>query len=122
MDLEREVLDHEARRCDAMVAADLSTLDRLLSDGLSWTHASAHLDDKAGFLAKLADGSLRYLEIRRSDERVRLHDAAAVVTGVADMRAAINGQERQLRNRYTNVWTKSGNGWQMIAWQSTAAP
>lgn len=122
MDPEREVLDHEASRCDAMVAADLGALDRLLSDGLSWTHASAHLDDKAGFLAKVGNGSLRYLEITRSDERVRLHDAAAVVTGVADIRAAINGQERQLRNRYTNVWARSGSGWQMIAWQSTGAP
>ena len=45
-----------------------------------------------------------------------------MVTGVAHMRVSINGEERQLRNRYTNIWTKSEKGWRMIAWQSTAVP
>ncbi len=67
-------------------------------------------------------GHTRYLEIRRSEERVHLHRDVAVVTGVADMRASIDGTERQLRNRYTNVWAKSDEGWRMIAWQSTAVP
>ncbi len=122
MDKTNEVLGFEARRCEAMIAADFGALDRLLSDQLTWTHASAHRDDKASFLATLQAGRLRYLEIRRSEEQVRLHGKVAVVTGVADMRANINGEERQLRNRYTNVWATSDEGWQMIAWQSTAVP
>jgi len=122
MDETNEVLGFEARRCEAMIAADFGALDRLLSDQLTWTHASAHRDDKASFLTTLQAGRLRYLEIRRSEEQVRLHGKVAVVTGVADMRANINGEERQLRNRYTNVWAKSDEGWQMIAWQSTTVP
>ncbi len=120
MDEMDEVLGFEARRCEAMVAADFGALDRLLSDALTWTHASARQDDKASFLAGLRGGHTRYLEIRRSEERVHLHGDVAVVTGVADMRASIDGTERQLRNRYTNVWAKSDEGWRMIAWQSTA--
>ena len=122
MDATSELLELEARRCDAMVAADIGALDRLLSDDLTWTHASAHQDTKASFLVRLQAGGTRYLEIKRSDEQVRLHGGVAVVTGVAHMRASINGEERQLRNRYTNVWTKSDEGWRMIAWQSTAVP
>ena len=72
--------------------------------------------------AGLRGGHTRYLEIRRSEERVHLHGDVAVITGVADMRASIDGTERQLRNRYTNVWAKSDEGWRMIAWQSTAVP
>ena len=117
-----ELLELEARRCDAMVAADVGALDQLLSDDLSWTHSSARQDTKASFLTGLQAGGTRYLEIRRTDEQVRLHGDTAVVTGVAHMRASINGEERQLRNRYTNVWTKSEKGWRMIAWQSTAVP
>ena len=122
MDGTSELLGFEARRCIAMMAADIGALDRLLSDDLTWTHSSARQDTKASFLAGLQAGGTRYLEIRRTDEQVRLHGEVAVVTGVAHMRASINGEERQLRNRYTNVWTKSGDGWQMIAWQSTAVP
>ena len=122
MDETSELLELEARRCDAMVAADVGELDRLLSEDLSWTHSSARQDTKASFLAGLQAGGTRYLEIRRSDEQVRLHGEVAVVTGVAHMRASINGEERHLRNRYTNVWTRSDQGWRMIAWQSTAVP
>jgi len=122
MDETNEVLGFEARRCAAMVAADFGALDRLLSDALTWTHASARQDDKASFLAGLHGGHTRYLEIRRSEERVHLHGDVAVVTAVADMRASIDGTERQLQNRYTNVWAKSDEGWRMIAWQSTAVP
>jgi len=122
MDETTDVLGFEARRCEAMITADFGALDQLLSDALTWTHASARQDDKASFLAGLRGGHTRYLEIRRSEERVHLHGEAAVVTGVADMRASIDGTERQLRNRYTNMWAKSDEGWQMVAWQSTAIP
>lgn len=122
MDETSELLGLEARRCDAMVAADVGALDRLLSDDLTWTHSSARQDTKASFLAGLQAGGTRYLEIKRLDEQVRVHGDVAVVTGVAHMRASINGEERQLRNRYTNVWTRSDEGWRMVAWQSTAVP
>ncbi len=122
MDEASELLGLEARRCDAMVAADVGALDQLLSNDLTWTHSSARQDTKASFLAGLQAGGTRYLEIKRSDEQVRLHGDAAVVTGIAHMRASINGEERQLRNRYTNVWTRSDEGWRMVAWQSTAVP
>ena len=122
MDTTDELLGLEARRCDAMVAADIAALDRLLSNRLTWTHASAHRDDKASFLAALQAGRTRYLDIRRSEERVDLHGEMAVLTGLADMLASIGGEVVLLRNRYTNVWAKSEGGWQMVAWQSTACP
>jgi len=88
---EPQALGFEARHCEAMVAADSGALDRLLSDALTWSHASARQVDKAIFLAELRGGHTRYLEIRRSEERVHLHGDVAVVIGVADMRASVDG-------------------------------
>ena len=122
MDRSSELLALETRRCDAMVTADINALETLLADTLTWTHSSARQDTKASFLAGLSAGGTRYLEITRSDERVRVHGDVAVITGVVDMRASIKGEEKQLRNRYTNVWAKTGERWQMVAWQSTAVP
>ena len=122
MDQSTELLRLEARRCDAMIAADVDALDTLLSDRLTWTHASARQDTKASFLAGLRAGGTRYLEMKRSDEQVRVHGEVAVVTGLVEMRASIKGEERELRNRYTNVWVKVDSSWRMVAWQSTAVP
>ena len=122
MDQSTELLELEDRRWQALREADFNMLDKLLSDQLTWTHASARHDSKSSFMAMLRTGATRYLDISRSEECVRMHGDVAVLTGVAEMRASINGEERQLCNRYTNVWVKTGQSWQMLAWQSTAMP
>jgi ketosteroid isomerase-like protein len=122
MDETTELLGLEARRCDAMIAADIDSLETLLSDRLTWTHSSARQDTKASFLAGLRAGGTRYLAMKRLDERVRVHGDVAVVTGLVEMRASIKGEVKELRNCYTNVWEKADGRWRMVAWQSTAAP
>jgi ketosteroid isomerase-like protein len=122
MDDSAELLRLEARRCDAMVAADIDELASLLAESLIWTHASARQDTGASFLAGIRAGTTRYLEMKRSDERVRVHGDVAVVTGLVHMRANIKGEEKQLSNGYTNVWVKANGSWRMVAWQSTAVP
>lgn len=117
-----ELLSLEDRRCAAMIQADLDALGVLLSDDLLWTHSSAHQDTKSSFLDGLRSGATRYLDIRRSEEKILIRGDIAVTSGVADMRAVVKGEEKVLRNRYTNVWAFEGGQWRMLAWQSTAAP
>jgi len=119
MDESTELLRLEKLRCDAMIAADVDALGALFSDRLTWTHSSARQDTKASFLAGLRAGGTRYLAMKRSDEQVR--GDIAVVTGLVEMRASIKGEEKELRNRYTNVWARVDGRWRMTAWQSTAA-
>jgi hypothetical protein len=49
---------------------------------------------------------------------VRLYGETAVVTGRAEIKAVLGGQEAVLPLRFTEVWVKSG-GWKLTAWQST---
>ena len=93
-----------------------------MDDDLVWTHSSARTDTKASFLDALRTGGARYLEIKRSDEIIRVHGNLAVITAIADMQVVLQGEKRQLRNRYTNVWVKRDGSWKMLAWQSTAVP
>jgi uncharacterized protein (TIGR02246 family) len=121
-DIETEWSSLEDRRCAALIQGDVARLAELLSDDLLWTHSSARQDTKSSFLAALGEGSTRYLEIERSEEKIRVRGDVAVVTGVADMRAIVKDEEKVLRNRYLNVWTREDGRWRMLAWQSTAAP
>ena len=121
-DIETELSSLEDRRCAALIQGDVARLADLLSDDLLWTHSSARQDTKSSFLAALGEGSTRYLEIQRSEEKIRVRGDVAVFTGVADMRAIVKAEEKVLRNRYLNVWTREDGRWRMLAWQSTAAP
>jgi ketosteroid isomerase-like protein len=119
---ETELSSLEDRRCAALIQGDIAGIAELLSDDLLWTHSSSRQDTKASFLVALTEGATRYLEIARSDENIRVRGDVAVITGVADMRAVVNGEEKVLRNRYLNVWTREGGRWRMSAWQSTSVP
>jgi Domain of unknown function (DUF4440) len=116
-----DIHELEESRWTAMIGADIGRLDTLLSDRLSWTHASGHCEGKAAFLERIALGRVIYLSIERSDER-RVHcNGAVVITGMAEMRVVVDGRECELRNRYTNVWVDEDGSWRMAAWQSTPA-
>lgn len=122
MEIEIELLALDSERFVAMVRQDFGTLDRLLDDELVWTHASAITEGKRSFLERLKAGSCRYLEITRSEEKVRLFDNVAIVSGVANIHAKVSGAERFLMNRYHNVWLKRAGNWRMVNWQSTPMP
>lgn len=49
----REILALEDQRYRAMVDGDLATLERLLADGLVYTHSSSAVDGKASYLESL---------------------------------------------------------------------
>ncbi len=121
-DANAELSSLEDCRCAAMINGDIAVLSELFSSELVWTHASAHQDSRESFLAKLQAGGVRYLSIERSEEKIRLRGETAVITGVADMRAIVRGEEMVLRNRYLDVWTHEDGQWRMLAWQSTSAP
>jgi hypothetical protein len=117
----KELSALEDQRCAAMVKGDADALGKLFDDALVWTHSSAKVDSKESFLAALKGGT-RYIEIKRVDEKIRIHGSLAVITGIAEMKVELQGEPRQLRNRYTDVWVQRDGTWKMTAWQSTAAP
>ncbi len=109
----------EQMRCAALIAADGSALRSLFADDATWLHSSGKLDDCDAFIAAVETGEARYLTIDRSETAIRLYGKTAVSSGIASMTALTGGQERQLRNRYTNVWIRHDNNLQLVSSQST---
>lgn len=115
----QDLRDTDRRRRDAMVAGDADALALLLDDALVWTHSSGKQDDKASFLEKIAGGGTRYLELEVSDDSVTDCGEVLVHQGNLAGRAAVDGREKALRNRFLSVWRRSGTILQLLFWQST---
>ncbi|PYQ14597.1 MAG: hypothetical protein DMF80_12055 [Acidobacteria bacterium] len=109
----------EALRFEAMIKGDAAALDGLLADDLVYTHASGKVDTKASFLDDIKAGQLRYKTIRPEDPKLSVYGDTAVVTGLASFEVNNHGQELNMKLRYTDVWVRRGDHWQMVAWQST---
>lgn len=122
MDELNAVLRADGDRYRAMREGDMTALESLLADDLSYTHSSGACDDKRGYLAAMASGRFRYLETTTEDATLRLHGQVVLMHGRAIFRATIDGVERLLDNRFLSVWTHSGASWQMSAWASTPIP
>jgi len=118
----KEILALEERRYAAMLAADMAALEPLVHEDLVYTHSSGVVDGKASWLESMRSGRTRYRSVKRSDERVRVHGDAALVTGRATLEVEVGGQPKTLQLRYLNVWLESGGGWKFAAWQSGALP
>ena len=118
---EAEIRGLEDERFRAMVAADAAALDRLLSDQLVYTHSNAGVDTKASLIESIRTRR-PYQKVERPVEEIRLFGDSAVVSGQARIELLSPTGTRVLNARYTDVWVKGSQGWQMVAWQSTPIP
>ena len=122
MSSEKEILALEEKRYAAMTGGDYGALEALLHEQLLYTHSSGRTDTKASWLESLRSGKTRYKAAKNTDQKVRLLGEVALVTGKGQMEAEVDGQPRNLKLVYLNVWTKTPKGWKFIAWQSTPQP
>jgi ketosteroid isomerase-like protein len=112
----------EARRYRAMCEADAATLEQLLADSLVYTHSYGGADSKASYLDGIRSKKWVYRNIERPIEDIQVHNDSAVVTGQVRIELLSDGKPKTLNSRFTNVWVKGAQGWQMVAWQSTPLP
>jgi uncharacterized protein (TIGR02246 family) len=117
-----EIKALESERFRAMAAGDVAALERLLGDDLVYTHSSASLDTKASLIEGIRTKRFNYQKFERPVEEVRVYGESAVVTGQARIELLGESGTRVLNVRYTDVWVKQGDGWRMVAWQSTPIP
>ena len=120
------VLAFEQRRCAAMIAGDIRTLEYLLADDLIYVHASSRIDDKASFLAQIKSGALKFERILRDDVTVRVCNfTSAIITGRARVFVNSKGESKEIHIRFTNVWVRSdaqSDDWRFTTWQATKIP
>ena len=112
----------ESRRYRAMCEADAKTLEELLADSLVYTHSYGGADTKASYLDGIRSKKWVYQEVERPIEDIQVHGDCAIVTGQVRIQLLSGGQPKKLNSRFTNVWVKGRQGWQMVAWQSTPLP
>jgi ketosteroid isomerase-like protein len=116
------VLAAEDRRYQAMLDADLDTLDALCADELSYTHSNGVRDTKAEYFDKVRSGYYVYHRIDHPVERVEVVGDAAVVVGRMTADLDSGGARKSIDCLAIAVWTRSGDGWRLLAYAPTPLP
>ena len=118
----RAVLAAEDRRYQAMLDADLATLEELLADALSYAHSSGVRDTKDEYLAKVRSGYYVYRRIDHPVERVEVVGGTAIVVGRMTADIEVTGVPKTIDNLALAVWTRTSGAWRLLAYAPTSLP
>lgn len=116
------VLAAEDRRYRAMQDADLTTLEQLCADALSYAHSSGVRDTKSEYLEKIRSGYYVYRRIDHPVERVEVAGDTAVVVGAMTADVEVQGRLKTIDNLALAVWTRASGDWRLLAYAPTPLP
>jgi ketosteroid isomerase-like protein len=115
----KELLAQEARRWDAVIAADWKALEAMVHDDLVYTHAHAKVDSKSSYLQGLKTSTAKIKTVRRTDEQVRIFGDTGYIAGALASEVDAEGTARTISVRFLSIWTKTPSGWKFAGWQTT---
>jgi ketosteroid isomerase-like protein len=112
-------VEEELRR--AMLAGDVETLDRFISDRLLFAGPDGQLATKADDLHAHRERIIRFL--RHEPDQVemrRVSEDSVVVSQRTYLEVEVAGTVHRGRYRYTRVWVREGDAWRILAGQVSA--
>ena len=113
-----KVLVAQEARFSAMINADTESLHALLADELSYSHTTGWTETKSEFLSTIETNKIDYLKVDSRNPEVRIYDDTAVITGLADVKVTVGGEQKEFTIRFLEVCRRHNNSWQLVAWQS----
>ena len=118
----REVLKRQTQELvDAIASGSIAVWDKYLDPAVLYVDESGQVSTKKEMLEglkPLPDGVSGAIAV--TDFRVALHGDVAAATYVNDERETYHGHELHCQYRTTDTWTKTPDGWRLIASQALA--
>ena len=110
-----KLLALEKKWNDVYKRSDVAMMDDLLADDYIITIEDGSTFSKPGYIAHNGDSAVHVEISEMSDLKVRMHGSTAVITGAYYEKGTESGKPYEYRDRLTDVWMKTGNGWKLIA-------
>jgi len=111
---EAKILALEKKWTDAYKDHSIPSVVSLVNDDFTITVEDGRVFGKTGYLSHTADSATQVDVAEQSDMKVRFHGNVAVVTGAYHELGASNGKRYEYRDRFTDVWIKTGDQWQLL--------
>lgn len=120
---EQEIRTTVHKWAEAVVGRDMVFLEKLFADDLFITTYDGKTRGKAEELAILKPSpDVKTVSVVNEDLRVKVYGKTAVVTATTKMHFVIAGRDVHTALRYTAVFVKKQDRWQMAALQTARAP
>jgi len=104
----------------ALIAGDAQALDHILVDDFILVDVMSGSEiTKPAFLAFIGSGQIKFESIEPAENRVRLYQTTAIVTGRTQMKGELGGAFFAADSRYTHVFVDQRGEWRLATAQGT---
>jgi ketosteroid isomerase-like protein len=117
--VEQEIRQLNQELDKAYVQGDTATMNRIFADDLSFISPRGIFSNKIQVLAFLNSGDINYEFYDSDDIDVRIYEDTAVVTSRLTRKGRVKDQDISGKFRYTRVYVKRQEKWQVVAVQAT---
>src|SRR6266850_6982724 len=117
-DDERAILAAEKQWAEATIKKDTATLEKILSDDLTWTHTNSKHDTKTDLINGIKVRKLQYATIE--NQNTKRQQYGDVVVATYDQR--VKWPEGGSYNFVTLIWVKQGGNWKIVSRHATENP
>ena len=118
-DVQEHLKKLEKDRAAAVVKNDVATLDKQTADDYTLITMNGQMSSKSQMLDNFKTGKSKVTFNEVSDLNVRVYGDTAVVTGKAEVKGTLGGQDANGTVMFTRVYVKKGGRWQSVAFQQT---
>jgi ketosteroid isomerase-like protein len=120
-EIEPQIRACEARLGTAMLASDVAELDALIADDLLFAGPTGELATKAMDLELHRTGGTQFHEFRPKELEIRVwSEQFALASAKIFLSGTYSGQAFAGDYRYTRIWRKGQQGWQIVGGSVTA--
>jgi hypothetical protein len=109
----RTIMQLENGLNEAILKADTAALEKLIANEWFAKASDTSLVTKTQLIDFMKSNGSPWASIKDQDVNVRAYDSAVVVEGISTR--GLKGSESLLRLRFTRVYARSSNGWQLVA-------
>jgi hypothetical protein len=102
----------------AMVDPEKSTLQSIVSEGLSYGHSGGIVQNKDVFIDDLINGAYNFSSISPTNQTISITGTIAIVRNILVAKATDSGVPTDLRIGNAMVWRKESGAWKLLVRQA----
>ncbi len=102
----------------AMVDADSSMLEKLVSPKLSYGHSGGHIDNQKEFVQKIVSGKSDFVTLEFVEQTISINKNVAIVRHKFNASTNDNGKPGEVHLAVLLIWQKLHGDWKLLARQA----
>ncbi|MGH9698810.1 MAG: nuclear transport factor 2 family protein [Candidatus Acidiferrales bacterium] len=119
-EVEKEVLQVEHQRDQALLHRDMAVLDSIQDDDLTFVNGRGMVLTKAQYMDEIRSGRIKFITFEQGDYRFHIFGDTVVFTARNTGAVEVHGKIERTPRRFTMVYVKEHGQWKFAAFQATS--